>query len=419
MKFNVFIKKTSALVFVSLFFLISAYSTCIAANYYVDNAAGGSNTGADWNNAWESFSSIDWSKVAAGDTVFISGGSTSKTYRESLTIGKSGASGNRITITKGTSAGHNGEVIIDGQNTRGTLIELGSRTYVTVSNLTVTNSSGGGRSINIKGGKNLIVDRNTIEHTRRAGVFIENATDCTISNNTMYTDDYVSEQTDGIYSQRNTNVTFDGNHITINNSHQDGHDDCIQSYVDNGITAKNNYCEQNNNKTTNAQGIYLSTSYGTLVAYNNVVKAPNTYNGLITIRLPNSGVNGIIVNNTVIGSKYGAIWVESGTPVVIKNNIAWGYNGGIPLYYSGDMDNVTNNIFDIDPELDSSFMPTSSSPVIDAGAPLSSPYNVDKNGVYRPQGNGFDIGAYEKTSSSTPAQISVDPPQNLVITFAQ
>ncbi len=42
----------------------------------------------------------------------------------------------------------------------------------------------------------------------------------------------------------------------------------------------------------------------------------------------------------------------------------------------------------------------SNSPAINIGAVLGAPYNTDKNGVGRPQGNGYDAGAYEYTESS-------------------
>ncbi len=55
-----------------------------------------------------------------------------------------------------------------------------------------------------------------------------------------------------------------------------------------------------------------------------------------------------------------------------------------------------------DPKLDANFKPQSTSPGIDAGATLgNSIFTWDKGGVARPQGNGFDIGAYEFSQIST------------------
>ena len=67
--------------------------TLFAANWYVRPTATGANSGADWNNAWSS-TSISWSKVAAGDTVWLAGGS----YSSGIKISQSGAAGNPIKV---------------------------------------------------------------------------------------------------------------------------------------------------------------------------------------------------------------------------------------------------------------------------------------------------------------------------------
>jgi hypothetical protein len=85
-----------------------------ASNWYVDKNASGPNNGTSWDNAWTSIGGIVWNSVQPGDTVYISGGTTSKTYSERLTSGKSGTAGNVITISVGQDGGHNGSVILDG-----------------------------------------------------------------------------------------------------------------------------------------------------------------------------------------------------------------------------------------------------------------------------------------------------------------
>lgn len=49
-------------------------NVAVSTLHYFDNAAGGANNGSSWANAWNSSASINWASVAAGDTVYISGG---------------------------------------------------------------------------------------------------------------------------------------------------------------------------------------------------------------------------------------------------------------------------------------------------------------------------------------------------------
>ena len=83
--------------------------------WYVDNTAAGLNSGTSITDAWQSMADVVWgvSGVAAGDTLFISGGATTKTYAESWTVGASGSQGSPITIRTATNASHTGVVIFD------------------------------------------------------------------------------------------------------------------------------------------------------------------------------------------------------------------------------------------------------------------------------------------------------------------
>ena len=56
---------------------------------------------------------------------------------------------------------------------------------------------------------------------------------------------------------------------------------------------------------------------------------------------------------------------------------------------------------------DSDFRLQATSPAIDAGTDLGEDYNIDRDGIYRPQGIGWDIGAYEGSS------ITPESPENL------
>ena len=85
-----------------------------AATWYVDNAAGaGSRNGTSWANAWTNLNGI--TGTSAGDTVYISGGTTSKTYRDPYWTPANGTAGNPITYRIGQEAGHSGRAIFDSQ----------------------------------------------------------------------------------------------------------------------------------------------------------------------------------------------------------------------------------------------------------------------------------------------------------------
>lgn len=78
---------------------------------YVDSAASGANNGTSWTNAWTAISSATGANVSAGDTVYISGGTSGgagKTYNNFAP--KSGSGGTAITYQIGQDAGHNGIV---------------------------------------------------------------------------------------------------------------------------------------------------------------------------------------------------------------------------------------------------------------------------------------------------------------------
>ena len=86
---------------------------CFGAEWFVDNAATGSRNGTSWANAWTNLNSV--TGTAAGDTIYISGGSTTKTYGDPYWTPPNGTAGNPITIRIGQDSGHNGVATFDGR----------------------------------------------------------------------------------------------------------------------------------------------------------------------------------------------------------------------------------------------------------------------------------------------------------------
>ena len=138
------LKKVSILI---VFLFSTLTHTAFAANWYIDRNASGSNGGSSWADAWQSFSAINWGSISPGDIIYISGGSSSKSYNETLNINASGSSNNSITIKPGAvhptlSSGHDGMVIIGSGASIG--INYRSENYVTV------DGNGGNGNIKIR-----------------------------------------------------------------------------------------------------------------------------------------------------------------------------------------------------------------------------------------------------------------------------
>jgi hypothetical protein len=109
--------------FLLLLLSILLCHTAHATNWHVDNSIAASGDGKSWSTAWKTFSHINWALINPGDTIFISGGSTSKTYTERLKPQAGGSfTGGFITIQTGQESGHNGTVIIHSDLYQGLVI---------------------------------------------------------------------------------------------------------------------------------------------------------------------------------------------------------------------------------------------------------------------------------------------------------
>jgi len=426
-----------------IFALLIAFSGRLsAATYYIDKDAGGANDGITWASAWTSFAAINWVMVAQGDRIVISGGTASKTYYETLTVGKSGSSGQPITIEKADEPGHNGAVIIDGQNVRDNAVLISSRNYIVVRGLELTNAIGAG-SLRIKDCTDIVAENLSIFVRGHGGVHIEDSSSCVVRKNTIRTPDYNYDvQTDGIYAQFNSHNVYEYNNIIVSNQNPDQHCDCLQMFREDSATVRNNYFEQDNTKTANAQGIYATESAGNFLIYNNVVYCPNTLASVIGLRNLTIGTaNYSILNNTVIGRSSNLIRVSGSTPIV-KNNIVYkstssyamrfesavsnfqniDYNivfiagGGDEVYYDPHSSSKSwtewramgaeSSGMNVDPRINADGTPLGDSPAINNGNDLSHIFTVDQLGNSRATGM-WDIGAYEY--GSVPAMYMLAP----------
>ncbi len=122
-------------------------------------------------------------------------------------------------------------------------------------------------------------------------------------------------------------------------------------------------------------------------------------------------------NNIVYRSSGSLISISNDTNKVFDNNL-WYSSSGSPFNSGGSSRNFTqwkswikgdNNSVFANPMFvqytnkssAKDLRLQSTSPAINIGATLGVPYDRDKNGISRPQGNGYDAGAYEYTESSS------------------
>jgi hypothetical protein len=438
--------------------MFGAYGNAHAAVHYVDNAANGANNGSSWSNAWESFGAISWGSIGAGDTIYISGGSSSKVYSETLEIGAAtGTSGSPIKITKGTESGHNGEVIIDGGNSRSNGINsrISGRNYFRISNLTVRNHQA--QEVRIENATGTVIENIRIPDSTCTGVRFRYNTGCTIRGIHYDTVNMGgSVETDGIFLQDSTNTTIEYNYIEVSNENTSTHDDCFQQGAGTtwagGGTFRGNYCNQNNRDTVNAQGIFWEDAKGTWNIYNNVVDGHDYVKNLINFKNARASAVLNIYNNTIKGgsSQAGSIvrvQAMDSITVRMKNNIGYSTSSNQSIVnLSGTMtDDINYNIwycpnnangydgsswsgwqsrgydsqgYNSNPLLGSECRVSDvNAPGHDGGTAIGL-FSIDRDGVNRPQGLTWDIGAYECVSGGG-VIAKPSPPLNLRVVGLQ
>ena len=227
---------------------MAASPAAFAASWYVDNSVASSGNGQSWGTAWKNFSDIEWISVAAGDTIYVSGGATSQTYYETLTVGSSGTAGNPITITTGrdssSASGHDGRVIIDGGGTRTQSIYVQNKNYVTVRGFECTHAEKG---VYVEDNANTIVldALDVHDYYGQAGIMLNASPymidNVTIKNSRIVSIELYAAETDGIYISGAQRTVIHDNYVHERNQDPLAHTDALQAYLANGFVIYNNY----------------------------------------------------------------------------------------------------------------------------------------------------------------------------------
>ena len=498
--------------------LITASASAQQASWYVDNTVGSGGDGRSWTSAWNSFASINWSSVHAGDTIYISGGANAQTYTETWSVGASGSSTAPITIAAGQDSGHNGTVIFD-FNADG---DSSTKVAITVNRnyIRFNGNVGGVNHIQFNNLRNIV--------NRYAGIAIEGGGTGLVFDHLTFINDNNGIVLDGLSTATEIkNCTFrqirGDKAIEVNSSTQafDAnliHDNDIETlyntatapggsgqYVGpDGIWAVDGTSIFNNKIQVSTTALYTSNQhpdmmqvtgdyikvygntftnvgdsvfdydcYGNstphdILIYNNVFRIltpidpyPEFFRMYSSGAKPSSLTNIKLLNNDFIDNTGGYHVIrfdtfsgsQTATGIEIKNNIfyndgdgssgdaimnidnstgytssSFAFDGNI-YYQAGKTQYITfrgtsyttaNWIATYEPKGKSGQAPlfvsysaftdandyhlqATDSVAKDAGVDLSAYFNTDKDGVNRPQGAGWDIGAYEFTATNRPA----------------
>ena len=327
------------------------------------------NNGTSWTNAWKSFSVINWGSINPGDYIYISGGTDSTVYNETLEPACSGTASNYVTIIAGkyspSPSGHSGRVIIDGNNTRYGIAffdQGGNKpSYIIVKGFE-TKRVEIGVYANFDVGHNCIVlDSLGLYGFINGGVRFEtgetgyqNADSLFIQNCRIVSPNYVDGESDGIQLKGVSHVFIDHNYIRIPNQQPTAHVDALQGYLVNGGIITNNVFINDSVYSTEGGGIpIIYGAEGTLpvIMYNNfcymggVWYSGGNWAGTLMTRWydHNPMPPTWILNNTVVsnGPRVRGIWLEYSTPTTttVINNIIAQYS----TTSSGVLDNFDNS----------------------------------------------------------------------------
>jgi parallel beta-helix repeat protein len=370
-------------------------STNISGHYYVSTTGSDANPGsqaAPWRTIQKAVNT-----VASGNTVNVLAGN----YPEFISTGKSG-----ITFVANGKVNMKG-FYLTGSNNR-------------VSGFTITNPASD-YGIRVTGNNNII-EKNEISNTKQDGIWFFGSGNKFIGN---YIYDIV-----------------DRSKIT-----NDPHVDCFQTWGPaENIVFEKNICDHTNTYGSNqiAQISNLNQPVRNITFKNNIfIMHDPGYSPMTFYHMDGQSAisNMYVINNTFVhvnGIGTAAIWFRNITGAYAINNLFIDYGTAGASYIKADASTglqiqnnavyksdkvvpmggmLSNDIWILDPGLvdykNGDFRLKSTSVLINKGFNASSWTIDDFDGIPRPQGTGFDIGAFESSAeSSTTSTIFSDVPSN-------
>jgi parallel beta-helix repeat protein len=200
------------------------------------------------------------------------------------------------------------------------------------------------------------------------------------------------------------NMLIEGNEIYNNGGYgihlyASGHNDVNNNIVRNNIIYGNGFSDGPRGLSV---GAVIIASGNNNQFYNNIVYS-NTGTA-VSVAYTNGGTNNQIYNNTVYGNTGIGIEINTSAPqTVVRNNIVYG-NGNVIVDW-GATGTVQSSNLTTNPQFVNAsahdFSLQAGSQAIDAGVAISA-VTTDIQGVARPKGTSYDIGAYEYGKGLTP-----------------
>jgi hypothetical protein len=427
-------------------------STAIAVTFYVDYANGSdSNDGTSTSTPWEhcpgdpnATDNAASCSPAAGDVIYFKGGVT---YTGSISIKTSGSSGNQIVYDGTPSGWGTGRAVLSGS------FNFNNKGYITIRNFEITGFGYAGiyQTVSKTLCTSRIIDNNIVHDSglAYAGIFLSSNSESTISNNRVYNIHKGTSGGRGILLLGSSLGRTSGNTISGNTVYDtDGTNILVMSQISplvtgnkaygtaaghsNGITVY--YCNDptisHNIVWTGARSSYTiegidGTGTGCNI-FNNVGDGLDTFGYVFACwngEAPGNSGTLRLINNTFIrsSSNHAALVKPSKYPfptIIMINNIIDGPSSGATIHSyncftanptpetGGITETNLNNLF-VD-YANHDYRLKSNATCKDRGTDVSS-YGVrvrkDIVGTFRPQGSGWDMGAYEGSSglASPPA----------------
>jgi parallel beta-helix repeat protein len=344
--------------------------------------------------------------LSGSDTLMIRAG----TYTEGVEHDAipSGLSGTQHTIVK---AAPGEAVVVNGTNSTGNVWTIYSRSYITVDGIVMDGSNASGFGFRIgknastdQGSHYIVIQNGTVKNVPHySGIASQGLTGADLSshisivNVEVYNcgDDHLDH---GIYLAIRDTI-IDGCSVHDNYGHG------IHSYSSAGGGVHRNIIRNNRVYRNGSFGILIGSGSEN-VAYGNVVWGNGgtiTGTGGMWIAY-NAATGNKLFNNTIYSNVGCCIRIRTDGNAEVVNNICWRNSNDGVVDETGTA-TVLNN-FNGDPCFVNApagnFALQAGSAAIDAGVSLDE-VSSDCQGVSRPQGNGFDIGAFEFYAGQIPA----------------